>query len=64
MKEVIKVTVILDDMSDFSSFNEIYSAYFPQKPARTTFAADSLAMGAAVEIEVVAFGGETRSTDN
>ncbi len=64
LNDVVKVTVILDDMNDFSSFNEVYTAYFPKKPARTTFAAESLAMGAAVEIEVVAFGGNVQSKDN
>jgi len=28
--------------------------YVPQKPARTTFAAESLAKGAKIEIEVIA----------
>jgi|GEM_PF-449036 len=54
MKDVVKATVILDTISDFSVFNEIYKQYFPQKPARTTFAAEGLARGAKIEIEVVA----------
>lgn len=54
MTDVIKATVILDDIEDFAAFNEVYSAYFPQKPARTTFAAEALARGAKIEIEVVA----------
>lgn len=58
MKDVVKATVILDDINDFSAFNSIYSEYFPQKPARTTFAAEALARGAKIEIEVVAIGGD------
>ncbi|KAA3624460.1 MAG: RidA family protein [Flavobacterium sp.] len=51
---VVKVTVILDDIEDFAAFNSIFMEYFPQKPARTTFAAESLAKGAKIEIEVIA----------
>ena len=54
INDVVKVTVILDDIADFSAFDEVYSGYFLQKPARTTFAAESLAKGAKIEIEVVA----------
>lgn len=54
MKDVVKATVILDTISDFGAFNEIYQGYFSQKPARTTFAAEGLARGAKIEIEVVA----------
>ncbi len=51
---VVKCTVILSDIQDFDAFNEIYKQYFPNKPARTTFAASGLAAGALIEIEVVA----------
>lgn len=54
MKDVVKATVILDHIEDFQAFNKIYEQYFPQKPARTTFAAEALAAGALIEIEVVA----------
>lgn len=58
MKDVVKALVILDDIEDFAAFNKIYREYFPQKPARTTFAAEALALGAKIEIEVVAVKGE------
>jgi 2-iminobutanoate/2-iminopropanoate deaminase len=54
MKDVVKVMVVLDNIEDFTAFNEIYTNYFPQKPARTTFAAEALARGAKIEIEVMA----------
>lgn len=54
MSQVVKAMVVLDDINDFAAFNEIYASYFPQKPARTTFAAEALARGAKIEIEVVA----------
>ncbi len=54
MKDIIKCTVILSDIDDFTTFNEIYKQYVPQKPARTTFAAAGLARGAKIEIECIA----------
>jgi 2-iminobutanoate/2-iminopropanoate deaminase len=54
MSHVVKAMVVLDDINDFAAFNEIYTTYFPQKPARTTYAAAGLARGAKIEIEVMA----------
>lgn len=54
MDDVVKATVILDTIADFAEFNSVYITYFPKKPARTTFAAESLARNARIEIEVVA----------
>ena len=54
MDNVVKALVVLDDIEDFAAFNAIYTTYLPQKPARTTFAAEALAAGAKIEIEVVA----------
>lgn len=54
LSQVVKCTVILYDIQDFEAFNEIYKQYFPNKPARTTFASSGLAAGACIEIEVVA----------
>lgn len=51
---VVKCTVILSDINDFSAMNSVYRTFFDDnKPARTTFAADLVA-GAKIEIEVVA----------
>ncbi len=58
LKNVVKCTVILADINDFSTFNEVYKTYFPQKPARTTFAAKGLAIGAKIEIECIAVRSE------
>lgn len=54
MDNVVKCTVILADIDDFIAFNSVYTTYFPQKPARTTFAVSGLARGAKIEIECVA----------
>ena len=54
LKDVIKCTVILSNIEDFSKMNTIYRTFFTDNlPARTTFAANLVA-GAKIEIEVVA----------
>jgi 2-iminobutanoate/2-iminopropanoate deaminase len=56
--KVVKVTVYLSDINDFSSFNEVYSEYFPgDPPARSAFQVAALPLGAMVEIEMVALKG-------
>lgn len=54
LDHVIKCTVILKDIEDFSAFNGVYTQFFTKKPARTTFAAAGLAGGASIEIDVIA----------
>ena len=52
---VMKTTVYLADIKDFSAMNAVYARYFRAPyPARTTIQAAALPLGAAVEIEVVA----------
>lgn len=58
MENVIKTTVYLCDMAEFSKMNAIYAEFFAQKPpARTTIQVAALPFNAAVEIEAVAFRG-------
>ncbi|WP_411768412.1 Rid family detoxifying hydrolase [Winogradskyella sp. A3E31] len=54
LDNVVKCTVILKDIEDFSKFNSVYTQYFTKKPARTTYAAAGLAGGASIEIDVIA----------
>ena len=55
LSQVVKTTCFLQDMEDFSSFNEIYAKYFAgHKPARSCVAAKSLPKGVLVEVEAVA----------
>ena len=54
MKDVIKTTCFLTDMADFPLFNEVYAAYFTEKPARSCVAVQALPLGALCEIEVIA----------
>ncbi len=52
---VVKTTVFLKDMADFTQMNAIYAEFFTQNPpARSTVAVAGLPKGACVEIEAVA----------
>lgn len=53
---VVKCTVMLDDMTDWPRFNAAYLPYFAGKrlPARSAFGADGLALGAPLEVECIA----------
>ena len=54
--DLVKCTVMLDDMADWPAFNKVYVTYFPdgKYPARSAFGADGLALGALVEVECIA----------
>jgi 2-iminobutanoate/2-iminopropanoate deaminase len=53
---VVKTTVFLRDMGDFTRMNAIYAEYFHENfPARSTVGVAALPKGAAVEIECIAF---------
>lgn len=55
---VVKTTVFLRDMADFTLMNNIYAGFFKENPpARSTFQVAALPKGAAVEIEAVALAG-------
>ena len=57
--DLVKCTVMLDDMADWPVFNKVYVTYFPdgKYPARSAFGADGLALGALVEVECIAHVG-------
>ena len=55
LKNVVKCTVFLADMSDFSSMNDVYADFFPDTPpARAAFQVAKLPRGARIEIEATA----------
>lgn len=54
LKSAVKTVCFLSDMADFATFNEVYSQYFTEKPARSCVAVKELPKGALVEVEVVA----------
>ena len=55
MNDVVKTTVLLADIADFTAMNAVYAEYFTEnKPARAAFAVKDLPRGALVEIEAIA----------
>ncbi len=55
MADVVKVTIFLKDMGNFSQVNDVYGSYFPASPpARSTVEVARLPREAGIEIEAVA----------
>lgn len=55
LDNVVKVLVLLSDINDFSTVNEIYAEQFSEPfPARSAFAVKNLPLNGLVEIEVIA----------
>ncbi len=53
--DVVKTTVFLADIADFSTVNAVYGRFMPDPPpARSTFAVGALPKGALVEVEAIA----------
>ena len=55
LNNVVKTTVFLADMNDFTAMNEVYAEFFSEnKPARATVQAARLPRDARVEIDCIA----------
>lgn len=55
-EDLVNLKVFLVDMTQFREMNEAYRAFFPRDPpSRITVGCSALALGAAVEIEGVAY---------
>ena len=55
LEDVHKVVIYVVDLAEMLPMNKVFSEYFPKDPpARTTFQAAGLVMGARVEIEAIA----------
>ena len=53
---VLKTTIFLADMNDFSAVNDVYGTFFVgEPPARSTVQVAELPLGGLVEIEAVAY---------
>jgi 2-iminobutanoate/2-iminopropanoate deaminase len=53
--DVVKTTVFLSDIDDFTAMNAVYARFFPDPPpARTTVEVAALPKGFKVEIEAIA----------
>ncbi len=57
LERVVKTTVYLKDMNDFSRMNEVYARYFSKEPpARATVEVARLPRDAKVEMDLIALG--------
>ncbi|WP_257264521.1 Rid family hydrolase, partial [Endozoicomonas sp. ONNA2] len=65
--DIVKINIFLKNLLDIAAVNEVYTTFFPDSaiartaaylPARTTFAASALPMGALVQIDVVVSHGD------
>ena len=55
LKQVVKTTVFMTDLTQFAEMNTIYSSFFKENPpARTTVQVNALPKGSAVQIEAIA----------
>lgn len=55
MDKVVKTTVLMTDLGDFTKMNEVYATFFNDPaPARAAFQVVALPKGAMIEIEAVA----------
>jgi 2-iminobutanoate/2-iminopropanoate deaminase len=55
LESVVKTTIYLTDINDFSKVNEIYASYFSSgKPARSTVCVAALPKNAKIEIDAIA----------
>lgn len=56
LANTVKATVFIAGMKDFAAMNEVYASYLGEgvKPSRSTVEIPNLALGALVEIELVA----------
>ena len=57
-QQVVRTTVYLADLTDFSAMNDVYATFFsPPQPARSTIQAARLPKDARIEVDVIAFLG-------
>ncbi|RQG94888.1 Rid family detoxifying hydrolase [Natrarchaeobius chitinivorans] len=53
--DVLKVTVLMDDIEEFDAMNEVYAEFFDDEPpARSAFEVANLPKGVGIEIEAIA----------
>ena len=58
---LVKCTVFLADIREWTAFNAVYRNYFPHHfPARSALATNGLALGARVEVECTAYTPSAR----
>lgn len=53
--DVVKTTVLLDDIKNFAAMNAVYAEFFTElKPARVCYQVAALPMGVKIEIDAIA----------
>lgn len=58
IERIVKCTIFLADIGEWSRMNEVYASYFgDEAPARSAVAGSGLALGARVEIDCIAVAG-------
>ena len=58
LREVVKTTIYLVDLADFTSVNQVYASYFEvDPPARATVQVAALPKGVLVEVDAIAHLG-------
>mgnify|MGYP003412185445 FL=1 len=56
MQNVLRTTIFLTNMDDYSAVNEAYAQYFPENPpARSTIQVNRLPKDVNIEIDAIAF---------
>jgi 2-iminobutanoate/2-iminopropanoate deaminase len=59
LDRVVKTTVFLADMADFTAMNDVYARHFSAPfPARSTIVVKQLPKGGLVEIEAIAIAAD------
>lgn len=63
LDNIIKTTIYLEDINDFSTFNEVYAEYFEEEnyPSRTAVEIAALPKEAKIEIDVIALVNKQES---
>jgi 2-iminobutanoate/2-iminopropanoate deaminase len=55
LDDIVKTTIYLADLGDFTAVNGVYGTYFQERPpARATVQVAALPLGAAIEIDAIA----------
>ncbi len=57
MNDVVKATVFLGDLNDFSDMNEVYRSYYTGDPPARSTVQSGVVLNAGVEIDLIAYRG-------
>ncbi|KAF4521121.1 hypothetical protein B566_EDAN011938 [Ephemera danica] len=56
---VVKTTVLVSDLNDFATVNDIYKQFFKEPyPARVSYQVAKLPLGAKIEVDAIAIVGD------